>query len=54
MLKSGVSKESWQAPKLAALQIEKTLTGTLVTDDELTRDGNDVFIGGPKPNPLNS
>ena len=54
MIKTGGKKETWKAPKLAALQIEKTLTGAIITDTELTRDGNDQFIGGPKPNPLNS
>jgi hypothetical protein len=44
-----VSKQrmDWKAPRLQSLDIEKTLTGPVIIDFEATRDGQDLFIGGP-------
>jgi hypothetical protein len=41
-------KKSWTAPKLEELSVEKTLTGSQIFDQEATRNGNDVFVGGPQ------
>jgi hypothetical protein len=44
---SGKERMDWKAPKLESLDIEKTLTGPVILDLEATRNGQDVFIGGP-------
>ena len=40
-------KSAWQTPKLAVLDVERTLTGPLVFDNEATFGGVDQNLGGP-------
>ena len=40
-------KSAWQTPKLAVLDVERTLTGPTILDNEATFGGTDLNIGGP-------